>query len=488
MIRFTRVSAKFVLTVMLVVSFTSGSAFAYTDYEQYATKVMPAARGIQAAQVTWQETQVNYNTMWLRNLLDSFKNIYDTEMATRSSGGGTSDNSADTFSIPSVPMSDGSGTTSGTSGSTTQTTTAAAAIPSTTINDAALNNFVKGKLVGDNLLTRRDMIDIFRYVELDNWVTAAEYEGLRTINYHRYLYPTPDYVWSLAWKVINPSLGNATYNGVALGNLTPNVPGTFLESLVQKWFLGTDHPTTLSTYGVTYGYKLATGKLFVNGASYADIRQGMIGDCWFLAALAEVALRSVSTIYNMFIDNGDNTWTVKYYYDYFTVDRYLPADTAGKFAFANYLSSVSDPNQELWVALAEKALITAMNSWYAGVPFSYKATEGNWIGFGMMIITRLEQHLWNGWNNGTGMTLTDFNSFVSLWNTGAMIAFAANGTVPDSRIAVHHAYSVLRYDAIRKTITLFNPWGVNNPWKPGILTLSWTQMVANFWYFDYVKK
>lgn len=67
----------------------------------------------------------------------------------------------------------------------------------------------------------------------------------------------------------------------------------------------------------------------LTGATYTDVDQGVLGDCYFIAALGAIAKSSVAAIQNMFIANGDNTWTVRFYAgstpDYVTADRLLPA-------------------------------------------------------------------------------------------------------------------------------------------------------------------
>jgi hypothetical protein len=64
--------------------------------------------------------------------------------------------------------------------------------------------------------------------------------------------------------------------------------------------------------------------------SYQDVNQGNLGDCYLLASLAGTAYRTPSTIQNMFTDNGDGTFTVRFLRNgvanYVTVDRLLTND------------------------------------------------------------------------------------------------------------------------------------------------------------------
>src|SRR5262245_48018977 len=86
-------------------------------------------------------------------------------------------------------------------------------------------------------------------------------------------------------------------------------------------------------------------------------------DCYFLSALAETALKDSVSIHQMFIDNGDGSFTVRFFKpvngqmvaDYVTVDRYLPVNANGQFVYANTRDFATNVHNDFWVALAEKA-------------------------------------------------------------------------------------------------------------------------------------
>src|SRR4029077_11211374 len=65
-----------------------------------------------------------------------------------------------------------------------------------------------------------------------------------------------------------------------------------------------------------------------------------------------------NAITSMFIVNGDGTYTVRFYHDgmaeYVTADFYLTTN-GGAFVYDLMGRSVSDPGNELWTAIAEKA-------------------------------------------------------------------------------------------------------------------------------------
>jgi hypothetical protein len=43
---------------------------------------------------------------------------------------------------------------------------------------------------------------------------------------------------------------------------------------------------------------------------------------------------------------------------------------------------------------------------------------------------------------------------------------------------------VVGINTTTKTVTVFNPWGLNNGHDAGTVTLSWTEIQANFGWYD----
>ena len=73
----------------------------------------------------------------------------------------------------------------------------------------------------------------------------------------------------------------------------------------------------------------------------------------------------------MFTDNGDGTYTVRFYNggkpDYVTVDSYLPAVTPTSYRYPTRFVSLYDrPITDTWVALAEKAYAQECASGWIG--------------------------------------------------------------------------------------------------------------------------
>jgi len=103
-----------------------------------------------------------------------------------------------------------------------------------------------------------------------------------------------------------------------------------------------------------------------NGIQSSDVRQGSIGDCFLAAAMASVASAKPDAIRNAIKDNGDNTFTVRFYQvgwdgsktaQYVTVDGDLPwkADLDMP-AYAKSTEKVDGKEHlELWPSILEKA-------------------------------------------------------------------------------------------------------------------------------------
>lgn len=367
---------------------------------------------------------------------------------------------------------------------TTTTTT-----PTTTSNnwftenmsDAALRSLA-ANLDADGSLSRSDMLAIFGQVEKSGTVSATDFHDLQNLVNAGASLGMAAYVQQLAQDVVDGNPANAVFLGTSLGNLKAGSTATQLTNLANIWFLGTDNPTAITSRGQLGSYVYTSGNLFgASGPLYSDVKQGTATDCYFLAGLAETAQRDPSAIESMFINNGDGTFTVRFYDNgapvYVTVDRYLPVGPTGAFMEDSPGSSPSSSSDVLWVALAEKAYaqLAAMGWSRPSAGNSYSVLNEGVIGTALAQIT--------GQPDTTGQAL-NFNSVVSAWNAGDLIGFASKSSGTASTIYPSHAYSLVGYNAANQTFTLANPYGNSTPLYPATVTLTWSQITTSFSYWD----
>jgi hypothetical protein len=74
-------------------------------------------------------------------------------------------------------------------------------------------------------------------------------------------------------------------------------------------------PEMLSAHKATGTVTAIAGQKTVGGADPSDVKQGALGDCYLLAALAAVAKTNPALIERMISDNGDGTYNVTIYED-----------------------------------------------------------------------------------------------------------------------------------------------------------------------------
>jgi hypothetical protein len=331
----------------------------------------------------------------------------------------------------------------------------------------------------DGSISRSDMLGLFAEVEADGKVTKAALNDLIAICNPTSGFDIPDDVRDLAHDVVSHNPANRYGEGMKLGNLKAGDSIAKLEKLVDKWFYGDDLPA-IDSYAQ---YEEITGSLFVDGPSYTDVRQGDVGDCYLMCSLAEVALQDLAAIENMFIDNGDGTFAVRFYdrgvARYVTVNEELPVDI--EFGGAEYagFGGGGDPI-ELWVALAEKAYC--------------QMNQEGWI-------ERNGRDSYQGINSGspadaiaqiTGNS-TEFmpiktsspsavlNTIVDDFQDDHAVTFVTKNKGTAASVVGDHSYAMIGYDSATQEVMLYNPWGLDNGTSfPGEITLSWSELVHSF--------
>ncbi len=376
------------------------------------------------------------------------------------------------------------------------------------LKDPMVRSIARYDYFRDGSLTRNAMLEVSKQIATDGVMSAIAFDGtvdanefadLKTLAGSKLLFMS-DPTRYLAGRVVGSDPANANYQQSPLGNLAAGQPGDHLEKLVDKWFEGDDLPEAVDPNLSSLRYEHASGDLFVDGPTFDDIDQGNINDCYFLAALGEVAKHCPVDIYQMFTDNGDGTFAVKFFKGstpvYVTVNRELPVlgfGTSGT-AWAAGFGTNTDPygmvfpnnydnaNNELWVALAEKAYAQLDESGWIG-----QDNNNVYHGIDFGNAKAVYAHL-----TGKSATYASLSSsstatgMINALSTGKAVTLTSKDPTPDTTITSNHEYMVLDYDATTKLFRVFNPHGIINNDKPGggfqspFVFLSWSDITHNF--------
>ncbi len=111
-------------------------------------------------------------------------------------------------------------------------------------------------------------------------------------------------------------------------------------------------------------YKDIAGEVFLDCVALSDVVQGQVGDCYFVAALASIAMHNPELLENMITDNGNGTYTVSFGGDLgnVTVDDDFAVNSSGNSVYAQ---TGSGSGTKLWVAIIEKAFAQTNGSYEA---------------------------------------------------------------------------------------------------------------------------
>jgi hypothetical protein len=345
----------------------------------------------------------------------------------------------------------------------------------------------------DMLFDRSDALNLFNEVAQDGTVSANEFSDLQKLA--GTILQKPDYVNYLFAQVADGNTANAHYQNGVLGNLKAGSNATQLNKLVDKWFEGTDLPTIGAT-GVAY--QQVSGSLFVNGVNYYDVDQGSLDDCYLMAALGEAAIHSPQSLTNMFIVNGDGTYTVRFYNGsseaFVTVNGELPVVTSSGTAyyagwgFTEPSTTVvknmfNNSGNELWVPLAEKAYAQINESgWigqdgtntYAGIGVGYASTAWSQITGKSASDTAF---------NGPSASIT--TTLAGLYNSGKALMLLSKDTPPDPGFVSNHFYMVVAYSASSKLFEIINPHNCTDIGAGEAVTewVSWNTIGNDFSYY-----
>ena len=229
---------------------------------------------------------------------------------------------------------------------------------------------------------------------------------------------------------------------------------------------------TITGYAHHYS-NFANREVFVDGAGYNDVRQGAVGDCYYLAALSSLADTDPQIIQQMITSLGDGTYAIRFYRSgqevYFRIDADLPVRSGGSLTYAKL-----SPQGELWVSLVEKA--------YAHFRYnqnSYQSISGGWMDTVYREVTGGSAQ----WRYTSG-SLSYLASYIrGALNSGYALTLGSYSNAP-SPVVGSHAYVIKSIDA-NDNVTVYNPWGVDGRswdanYSDGLLTLSISQIQNSY--------
>lgn len=340
-------------------------------------------------------------------------------------------------------------------------------------------------LASDGDLSRQNMLDIFRHVQKDAVIDGNEIKDLKKLVSADTPFSMVDSVKWLSTQVASGASVNMKAN-------------EFESSLVGRWFLGTIAPTPVYN-GRNLTYVELKGNLFgsANEARIGDIKQGSFNNCTFLAALGATFDRqsddsgktSSSVINSMITDNGDDTYTVRFYSNgeaqYVTVDRRIVTSGGNIFgAKAGSSTNPSNTNNVMWVSLVEKAYAQWYEWKYDNLYPGYSISgNANYLFRPLEFITGQQA------NNHTTSTISFSNLETALANGQAITTQRNSVNGHTQYIVAAHAYSVTNVYTNtngEQRVVVRNPWGVDGRTRSGandgFIDLSFKEFQQTFTY------
>jgi Calpain family cysteine protease len=325
-------------------------------------------------------------------------------------------------------------------------------------------------------------------------MTAGKFHTLETL---ASLFNAPDgittsaYVQHVSHSLIDGDPANAEWTGgestpIALGNLSATSTQAQVDDLIGKWFLGTDLPSLAGTGSIEATYEVHKGPLFAahEAPSYLDVNQGSLGDCWFVATLAEVALKDPSAIESMITNNGNGTDGVRFFVDgvadYVTVNNELPTGSepwanGSHLAFAN--GAKGDP---LWAELVEKAfaeLNAEPNAVHGDSGLASNAYEGIAGGFPENALAEITGQ--DSFTFTSNHLVADAATIGAAFDSGEEVELGTDIVPKEYRgdLVNSHVFEVIGYNASTDEFTIHNPWGSASA-SPMTFTMSAHELAA----------
>ncbi len=196
------------------------------------------------------------------------------------------------------------------------------------------------------------------------------------------------------------------------------------------------------------------------GPNADDVKQGQVGNCYFLSSLAGAAEVAPSTIRSMMADLGDGTYAVRFagstgQSKFYRVDNDFAVYSASStsLAYAKFGNGGAT-----WVAVAEKAWAYARKA-----QGSYGSIDSGWMNEALAAIgTQAGASLWK---EDVGGAAAFIKWAEDQLKQGKIVTLGVLSYTSGSLNLVNqHAYTVVRVDTLKdgsKQLVIRNPWGLD---------------------------
>jgi hypothetical protein len=213
--------------------------------------------------------------------------------------------------------------------------------------------------------------------------------------------------------------------------------------------------------------------LFGKAPIAADINQGAVGDCYYLASLASFANQKPSVIRNSAVDLGDGTYAVEFYNsgtpEFVRVNNSFPVGGFNGYEFAQ-----PGTNGSIWGPVMEKAFAY----------FRKGANTYSSIGWGSPQEAYSDLNQSSSWVNFTSMSdNTLFNTLSNDLAGGKAVTLCTPSSPP--QLVGGHCYSLIGTATVGGVheYIVRNPWGTSGDSlenSQGIAYLTYAEVEANF--------
>jgi hypothetical protein len=264
---------------------------------------------------------------------------------------------------------------------------------------------------------------------------------------------------SLNNQVLGKAVGRDPFFPPSLTSIAPK--GTTCGDSAQQISKSCDKFNQWSTFqrvarNMGKSFKVMQG----SRVKFSDIDQGQLGNCYFLAALAAVAITHPEVIQDMFVDrelwweNEFRTkWLINGRLQTLVVDNAVPANWRGTFF------TQPGPNGEFWPVILAKT--------WAKIFGSFKAAEGGIASEVIRAMTRAPAD-YIDIDDGNETEDSTWQSLLGgIRNKYPMVAGTCSNCGDPERygLARSHAYTVLDAYTLRgsgRVVKMFNPWANHN--------------------------